>query len=373
MADAAAPGTHSRSADRRSADRLLAVQVLRALAALMVVVHHAQYDAGALAGRLDLAFTPSHFLPWLSGVDIFFVISGFVMVHASRPLFGTAGAWSTFLSRRIVRIVPLYWGVTTLYLGVAIVLPQVLNSGWPSLWQVVASYLFIPAMRADGAVQPVYSLGWTLNFEMFFYLVFAAAIALPRRHAALAVSLGLALLVASRAFVVWPLPVAYWADPIVLEFVLGMGVAMIRETGLRLGGVARAALVIAGFGLLHLDLSAADGTALPQFIGYGGPAAMLVAAAVLGRPNQRPPAVERALVAMGDASYALYLLHPFAIRALREVFARSPLGAWFGPWGFVAACLVAASLLALVVYQWLERPLHLWLRARLTSRRSAGP
>ncbi|MBS7697728.1 MAG: acyltransferase [Chelatococcus sp.] len=345
------------------------MQVLRALAALMVVVHHAQYDAAALADRLSLSFSPSHLLPWLSGVDIFFVISGFVMVHASRPLFGTAGAWSTFLSRRIVRIVPLYWGVTTLYLAVAILLPQVLNSGWPGPWQIVASYLFIPAMRADGAVQPIYSLGWTLNFEMFFYLVFAAAIALPRRHAVLAVSLGLALLVASRPFIGWSLPVAYWSDPIILEFVLGMGVAMIRETGLRLGGAARIALVVAGFGLLHLDLAAADGTALPQFIGYGGPAALLVAAAVLGRPNTRPPAVERALVAMGDASYALYLLHPFVIRALREIFMRSPLGLWLGPWGFVAACVVAAILVAVLVYQRLEFPLHRFLRARLTSHR----
>ncbi|MFC7397023.1 acyltransferase family protein [Chelatococcus sp. GCM10030263] len=344
--------------DQGPAERLLLVQMLRAMAASMVVVHHAQHDAEAVAAHLGLAFTRGDLLPWLSGVDIFFVISGFVMVHASANLFGRVGARRVFLTRRLIRIVPLYWIATTIYLAVALIAPRVLNSDAPSLWQIIASYLFIPFMRADGFVQPVYSLGWTLNFEMLFYFVFAAAIALPRRWAVAAASAGLALLVAGNRYLgPWPLPLGFWGDTIVLEFALGMGLALLRAQGLRLPGLLRLALIAAGFFLLHLDLSAADGGVVPQFLGYGIPAAFIVAAAVLGRETGRPPVFERFLVALGDASYALYLLHPFAIRALGQLEARTPLGALLGPWGFVALAYLAAVALALAAHRWGERPL----------------
>jgi peptidoglycan/LPS O-acetylase OafA/YrhL len=340
------------------AEQLLFVQVLRAVAASMVVLHHAQHDAEAVAAHLGRAFTRSDLLPWLAGVDIFFVISGFVMVHASVRLFGRIGARREFLTRRLIRIVPLYWASTTVYLAVVLVAPHVLNSDAPTWWQIAASYLFIPYMRADGFVQPVYSLGWTLNFEMFFYLVFAAAIMLPRRWAVAAASAGLVALVAGNRYLgPWPLPLGFWGDTIVLEFVLGMGLALIRAQGLRLPGLARLALTASGFFLLHLDLSAADGGVVPQFLGYGIPAVLIVAAAVLGRETGRPPVFERGLVALGDASYALYLLHPFAIRALGQMEARTPLGAFLGPWGFVALAYLAAVGLALAAHRWGERPL----------------
>jgi peptidoglycan/LPS O-acetylase OafA/YrhL len=350
------------------AERLLLVQVLRAVAASMVVLHHAQHDAEAVAAHLGRAFTRSDLLPWLAGVDIFFVISGFVMVHASANLFGRIGARRVFLTRRLIRIVPLYWAATTVYLAIVLAAPHSLNSPAPSLWQVVSSYLFIPSIRPDGLVQPVYSLGWTLNFEMFFYLVFAAAIVLPRLWAVAATAVGLALLVAGNRYLgPWPLPLSYWGDTIVLEFVLGMGLALVRVQGLRLPGVVRLALLALGFFLLYLDLSAADGGVVPQFLGYGVPAALIVAAAVLGRAEDRPPAFERVLVALGNASYALYLLHPFAIRALGQMEARTPLGALVGPWGFVALAYLSAVALALAVHRWGERPLL--DRLRRVSRR----
>ena len=118
------------------------IQVLRALAAFMVAIHHVQPDAAVVAARAGLSFTRSDLLPWMAGVDIFFVVSGFIMVHASQDLFGRDGASSLFLKRRLARIVPLYWAMTTLFLLVGLVVPAVLNSGVPSLGQVLGSYLF---------------------------------------------------------------------------------------------------------------------------------------------------------------------------------------------------------------------------------------
>ena len=96
--------------------RLGMVQALRAIAALTVVFGHAQTEAlslvAAKAGGLSTFLVDKTG----AGVDLFFVISGFVMVHASQRLFGEAGAAKTFLLRRLFRIVPLYWAVTTLIL-----------------------------------------------------------------------------------------------------------------------------------------------------------------------------------------------------------------------------------------------------------------
>ena len=142
---------------------ILPIQMLRALAAFMVAVHHVQPDAAALARLGGRSFTPSEMLPWMAGVDIFFVVSGFIMVHASERLFDQPGASALFLKRRLVRIVPLYWAATTLFLLVGLVIPAMLNSTAPTPSQIAASYLFWPAVASSGLVQPVYSLGWTLN------------------------------------------------------------------------------------------------------------------------------------------------------------------------------------------------------------------
>ena len=108
-----------------------------------------------------------------SGVDLFFVISGFIMVYSSEDLFGARGAWRTFLTRRLVRIVPLYWLTT------AITIPLMsLTVDWQSL---LGSYFFIPYRAPSNAIVPLHGVGWTLNLEMFFYVIFAAAISSLKR------------------------------------------------------------------------------------------------------------------------------------------------------------------------------------------------
>ena len=81
-----------------------------------------------MAAKLGLSFEPLEALPWAAGVDAFFVVSGFIMVHASRKLFGMPGGRAVFLARRIARIVPLYWAVTTVYLALGLIAPGLLNS-----------------------------------------------------------------------------------------------------------------------------------------------------------------------------------------------------------------------------------------------------
>jgi exopolysaccharide production protein ExoZ len=351
--------------------KLLLVQVLRALAALSVAMLHAQHDAGMLAERAGLSFTPMDRFPWAAGVDVFFVISGFIMVHASQRLFGAPEARRIFLARRLARIVPIYWAVTTLYLAVALVSPALLNSEILEPWPVIASYLFIPFTRPEGLAQPLYSLGWTLNYEMFFYALFALAIVLPRRQAVGALAVALVALAAAGALIPLPQPFAFWTDGIILEFAFGLALGLLRSDGLTLGGFARGLLAVLGLTLLALDLTNATLIGpLPRAFAWGVPAALLVAAAALGRERPEGGLATRLGVAIGDASYALYLLHPFAIRGGREIVARSGLIGIVGPWGFVLLALLAAILAAVAVHRLFERPATEWARRRLEGSRA---
>jgi peptidoglycan/LPS O-acetylase OafA/YrhL len=347
--------------------KLLHVQWLRGLAALSVAALHAQHDAAGLAERLGAGFAPYDRVPWAAGVDAFFVISGFIMVHASRRFFEAPGAAGTFLARRAARIVPLYWAVTSLYLGVAFLASGLVNSAVLEPWPVAASYLFIPFARPDGSAQPVYSLGWTLNYEMFFYALFALTLAWPLRKAVPGLAALMAGLVLLGQLLPLPQPFGFWTDPIILEFVFGLALGLIRAEGIRLSGPVRAALVAAGLALLAMNLVPPDGPAgLARPLGWGLPVALLVAAAALGGDRPGPaPRILQLGAALGDASYALYLIHPFVIRALSELAARTDLGAMVGPWGYIFLALAGSVLVALAVHRWFERPLTELARRRL--------
>lgn len=345
--------------------QLYGIQVLRALAALMVAVHHVQSDTGFLAGRVGVSFSPWKILPWDAGVDLFFVISGFIMVHASSGLFGQAGGARLFLARRIARIVPLYWAATTLFLLVMLVSPALLNSGAPSAGQVLASYLFWPLPDAAGAIQPVYSLGWTLNYEMLFYALFGAALLLPARLVVPATAVALFGLVATQAMTPLPLPFGFWAQPIVLEFAGGMAIALLRNHGLRLEGRLRWLMVAAGVAILAAAAGSEWAHTPWGSLAYRGPAALLlVTAAACGRGQSAPSALVRQLARLGDASYALYLIHPFAMRAVRQIFLRLAPGATTI---FIIAALAAAVLGAMAVYRWFEKPMTKLLRRLLRA------
>lgn len=351
--------------------RLVLIQVLRACAAGLVVMHHAQHEAAVLAQRSAQSFAPSALLPWPAGVDVFFVISGFIIVHASRPLYGRHGGRRRFLAHRVARLVPLYWLVTALYLGLALATPSILSGGpergLPAPGYVLASFLFWPALRPDGTPQPLYTLGWTLNCEMFFYALFAVGLGWGRRAAVAwtAASLGL-LAVASALAPTLPMPLAFWTNPIVLEFALGAGIGLARAEGVRLSAPLRLALALAGLCLLSL---AGEPEGFARVLAWGGPATLLVAAAGLGSTpivrRERPPPVLRWPAALGDASYALYLVHPFALRGGREAIHGLGLGPFLGPQGSLALMLGLAVLTALAVHRLVERPVTRRARALL--------
>jgi exopolysaccharide production protein ExoZ len=320
--------------ETRPVTTLYGIQYLRALAALAVVFFHAGERSGhALAIGA-------------AGVDVFFVISGFIMwvIVARRPV-----SPGRFLAERLRRIVPVYW------LATGAMVAGALLGLFPNLaltaQHLLASLFFVPLPSpSSGEIWPLLVQGWTLNYELFFYAVFAACLLLPARMrlaAVAAIFLGLVTLgltVTSDN----PLFVTY-TRPIILEFVAGMLIGRLWLTGRVRGkglGLALVTLSLASFaviGLLRLPFDEWTCGPLAAMLVYGTAALEREG----GVPRLRLPAL------LGDASYSIYLWHTFAI----SVVAKAGVTLGLAPALIFIAAVLAGVLSGLAGYWLIERPL----------------
>jgi exopolysaccharide production protein ExoZ len=323
-----------------------AIQYLRAAAALAVVIFHAAEKTG------------HDFTIGAAGVDVFFVISGFIMwvISDRRPI-----TPAKFIADRLRRIVPVYW------LATAVMVAGALTGLFPNMVLTVehlaASLFFIPARSpSSGEIWPVLVQGWTLNFEMLFYAVFAASLLLPRHWRLPAIAALFAALVGIGLVV--PIENALtltYTRPIILEFVAGMIVGEVWLKG-RVPGAAIGSLLIAcslgGFGLigwLHLPFD--EWTTGPL-------AVLLVLGALSLEASGRAPVLTLPNL-VGDASYSIYLWHTFAISVVAK--AGSMLG--IHPAISMVLAIVSGTLCGIAAYALLERPL---LRRGRAAPRAVG-
>jgi exopolysaccharide production protein ExoZ len=327
-----------------------ALQGLRAAAAFLVVIDHALI-AGTDTGLIGAQFRPFAPFVGLLGVYVFFAISGLVMILGHGGDFGRSGAARAFVARRVGRIVPLYWFVTLI---VCVLRPDTV-----SLANLVQSLLFIPHQMIGGPYGwPIFPLGWTLQYEMFFYLLFALALGF-RRRIGLALLAGailvLALASAAGLFGTDTLP-AYYGHPVVLYFLAGIGIGLAAP---RLPGRLRPSFgpALAAAGALLAAACAvaflAGADSRLSIAGAAGAAIMATAACALHGAAEPKGAVRRLAHALGDATYSLYLSHAFVVFGLGRLVAGSGL-----PFpAFLAMALVASALVGLALYRWVERPL----------------
>lgn len=351
---------------------LISIQILRAFAALTVAVGHGQSFIGVPTEKAGEAFAWNYLLPWRAGVDLFFVISGFIIVYSSERLFAQPGGARAFAWRRLSRIVPLYWATTSLVL-IAGALRH--KPGHDPL-SVLMSLLFVP-WDTDGLPipRPVYELGWTLNYEMFFYALFALTVGFARETAGMIVLALLAGLSLFGLFVEPASPQAFvWTRAIILEFGFGVAIALLARRQVTLPAVVRWAGMIGGTAILLYDpmqshLHAHDWLTpndLWRVLGWGVPAAMIFAGAVLApKPEtvRAPSAPARLLAHLGDASYALYLIHPVVMGGVAAAWFGLRLNHWLHPWIAVAATVALSCLVASLIYRYFERPVTNALQA----------
>lgn len=297
---AAAPRDGAASPAPTSRPRLASLQVGRGVAALLVLLYHAH-------GHLELNGVHPALGSWFRfghvGVDYFFVLSGFVMLHAHRAELGRPGATRGYLLKRAVRLLPMYW----LALGVCLALRAV-SSGtpFPTGREIALDLVLVP----NGAETPIVGVAWSLHLEVFFYALFGLVLwrpALGRLALAawFAVSLfrglGLIELEAGPA-------VHRWLSGYPLQFGLGLLVAGLAPAG----GSPRGPLTLGALALLggiaaelagHLD-----GIGFPAQLLYGAGSALLLLG-LLRREAQAPIEARGPLKVLGDASYSVYLFH----------------------------------------------------------------
>jgi exopolysaccharide production protein ExoZ len=318
--------------------RLYGLQYVRGVAACCVVAYHAADRAGVRFGVGE------------AGVDLFFVLSGFLMWaitdETSHPV--------SFLADRIKRIVPTYWLATTVMLAGA--LAGLFPAVRLTVDHVAASYAFLPwTSPSNGQVWPLLVPGWTLNYEMAFYALFALVLMVPRVRQLRLLTLVLVELAVEGA-VLQPHTAAmrFYTDPHQLEFLGGLWLGRLWEKQALSRPMAVPLALVAILGFL---VSIALPHGWPKPVLYGLPSLLAVAAVLAferragGIPNWP------VLQTLGDASYSIYLWHTLALSVAARVGHMLAL-----PAPLVIAMNITAGLgVGLVAYRLVERPLIRWM------------
>lgn len=337
---------------------LKSVEALRAVAAGAVVVHHTLFMLVNNAGY--------SFVVWESGaagVDLFFCISGFVMTYAHAGDFQALHASRTFLLRRLIRIAPLYWLVTTLVAAGLWFVPQLFPNLRFDWLNVILSYGFLLSRTSNGDITTVVSVGWTLCFEAYFYVIFAILLNWPRRYFLLVAALIFAtgILVGLSGLPIPP-PATVAVRPLLIEFLFGVviGLVFLKDKALPLP--LSILLVIGSAVVLGISAPPDDWRRLAL---WGLPCAMILAAGLSWeRSGMRVP---KWLIALGASSYSLYLVHNLVISLVGKVWKFFHLS-YVPPVVPGVVAFVAALAVAHVIYIWLEKPLIDWLRQRFLRR-----
>lgn len=326
------------------------IQHLRALAALGVVVFHA---LALLGDRLGVEV--AHKELGAAGVDLFFIISGFIMWVTAIDRDEAPGR---FAWKRILRIVPMYWLITSLVLAIVVIRPQLMNSASRDPLHFIASYLFVawPHPTVDGRFWPPVIPGWTLNYEMFFYAVVTVSLLL-RRHRRIVF---LAVVMGGLPFlgaVFHPSGIAsFYTDPILIEFLYGIGIGAFFTAGRGQGPRASLALIVLGVALLFtVGLAGNDHT---RAAAWAIPLALVVQGS-LHAPALATGGVRNASKLLGDASYSLYLTQ-FVVLPPSAMVMSKIVGSW-PPAAAVPVFVVGLVLLAVTggvaAYFLAERPI----------------
>ncbi|MQA21222.1 acyltransferase family protein [Rugamonas rivuli] len=361
------------------------VQLLRGVAALLVVLTHGRY---ALLGTPSWPLADQLMTPGAMGVDLFFIISGFIMYYSTTGNPGGAGEAARFLIKRFARVWPAYAVVT-------LAAVYVLNGG-TAYFHVAANRLAfwhtLAMLPADPHQAPYFGLtlavGWTLEFEMYFYLIFAASmlfkrlrwfvlaswvlltvILLPLGHAGFDMSV-----VRDHGFTAGYMSIA--TNPFVLEFLAGVLIGWAhRQPWLRIPGRQLAWHVLGlsvAFAVFAVYSRAVDGHGPTH---YGWPLALMVLAMALASKTVeiRAPAL---FIWLGSISYSLYLTHPIAQGLELKALQMAGLNSLWSSWWSVLLSTACALSVAALSHHYLEQGLSNKVRKlllRLLTRRAEAP
>lgn len=275
-----------------------------------------------------------------SGVHVFFVLSGFVMLHSQLQ---TKLSMLTFLKFRLIRIVPIYWLVTfVMVLSFALFPSTTFNGNGPSAAEVMESLFFLSS--AMSGKWPALAVGWTLELEMLFYLVFASALMFSRWSVSYLI---ITLVMTTIAFMTSSL--------IILEFIFGMIAAYIYNN-FRLQYKYGLFLAVFGFVLLLSSINQMIEPRLPRIIYWGVPSTLIVLGLAYSKQYNHPY-----LKTLGDASYSVYLVHVLSISVFYKISLSLSIDINYDVLGLL--CLLTSVLSGVLLFIFVEKPLTKFIRS----------
>lgn len=352
---------------------LSSIQIGRALAAMAVALQHTIRDADRYYPRYTsedpgIASDPAGWVELLgAGVDVFFVISGVVMVMSTWNGHGTIRG---FLYRRITRIYPLYWVLTLAFMAVLVVAPGLFSQMRLEPAHAVCSLLLIPCTDPNGVAIPYIYAGWTLTYELVFYGLFAVSLLAGTRWSRLFVCIGLVLVYHSLYYT--PLraipAIEHSASPIMLEFIFGL---LLGYAWFYIDFKHRWALplLIVGCALLLVSHTG-NWVELPRFLRWGVPAVLIVAGLMCANQRGSNPGIAyRTLVYLGAASYAIYLFHFISLKLFYVVSGKLGILAHLPPVAGILCAMVVTVIASIALHEMCEKPLtriSKWLWTRRT-------
>jgi exopolysaccharide production protein ExoZ len=318
-----------------------AIQMLRFIAAAAVALTHITFYAQT---RID----PNMPL-WVAGsqgVQIFFVISGFVMAYSSGAISNQFMDWRIFIWRRIVRVVPLYWLMNFIKIAALVIFPGSIFAN-PDFLNILFSLLFIPSRNAEGIIETFYGVGWTLNFEMFFYVLMSIFLLIRKSLMLyLVATLAILMFIGIHRQDDWP-AIFYLFHPYLANFIWGLLLAKI-STKIKMNNPLLGMFLII-FSGYFIFLSPVH----PAMSLYGVQYAALVLGFLLLEEKLRGR-IPRPIIFGGDASYSLYLTHAMTGPVVIIIASKIGFESYVGTIVFSLFCVLVVAALCYVL---VEKPL----------------
>lgn len=332
--------------------QIFVIQYLRGIAAILVVLFHSTMMTAVAP------FYTHHF--GSIGVDLFFVISGFVMWTATS---GLQRGPILFWRARVFRIAPMYWIATLTFVAVTYFLPSaLLHPRTFDVAHILKSLFFIPSNNISvNAIVPTYTIGWTLNYEMFFYFIFGLSLLIKNcTFRAISVAATLILICTfGKNFPANPI-ISFYSNPVLMEFIAGMFIAINRKKFFELSEKYGALLLLLSMGFIVSSYDRA-GFSWLNVLGC-----TLLVAGSLPFESIVQSKSNKFFVLIGDASYSIYLFHGFFQRALFIILG-GKIASLADAVIYSVLALLIGTIGGILTYQMIERPIIRMLKIRVTK------
>ena len=343
-------------------DRLDSIQALRAFAATLVVFTHCKSHLVGFKVKYGIGDA------WLNmidssgigqcGVDIFFVISGFIMALVTKNMHKRKGATWSFIKKRLIRIYPPYWIWTTLLLSLLLFFPHLFQVRTFELREAFLSYLLIPYTPSGSNTSPVLSVGWTLHFELYFYFLVSMGLWLGRKF--FIILLGALFLITT---VLFPLGgnaiAALISNKLMWEFFGGYLLFELYNSGKTIPGYLSFIIFLASLAGFYYS---AEHMLTPQRFLYVGVPAILLVLSVICATKTLNIKIPRFLTFLGDSSYTIYLSHLVTMPAVAQIFVFVGLHKILPPDLQIILYMMAAVIIGSIIYMLTEKPLINFLK-----------